>query len=196
MHHILTPYSRKIEPLAWWENAFSDQELDWLQEKTKLPSKRAQVGSGGGGGVDENIRRSNVSWLESTDNTKWVFNKFAHVVSSLNAAYYGFDLTGFGEPMQLTNYDSSEKGMYGWHVDFGGKDAPSRKLSVVMQLSDPSDYEGGMLELKPSSDSVLQVPKKRGFIAVFPSWTLHQVTPVTQGTRQSLVLWVTGPSFK
>jgi PKHD-type hydroxylase len=196
MQHVLTPYSRKIEPFAWWENAFSDQELDWLQEKTKLPAKKAQVGGGGDGVVDDNIRRSDVNWLDNNENTRWVFNKFAHVVSSLNAAYYGFDLTGFGEPIQLTNYNSSEKGMYGWHVDFGGKDTPSRKLSVVMQLSDPSDYEGGVLELKPNSENILQIRKQRGFIAVFPSWTLHQVTPVTQGTRQSLVLWVSGPAFK
>jgi len=38
--------------------------------------------------------------------------------------------------------------------------------------------------------------KKRGLITVFPAWTLHQVTPVTKGTRQTLVTWVCGPEFK
>ena len=38
--------------------------------------------------------------------------------------------------------------------------------------------------------------KERGLITVFPAWTLHQVTPVVKGTRQSLVAWVSGPEFK
>jgi PKHD-type hydroxylase len=40
------------------------------------------------------------------------------------------------------------------------------------------------------------MPKKRGLITVFPSWTLHQVTPVVKGTRQTLVTWISGPAFK
>jgi len=30
----------------------------------------------------------------------------------------------------------------------------------------------------------------------FPSYTLHEVTPVTKGTRYTLVGWVHGPAFK
>ena len=99
--------------------------------------------------------------------------------------------------MQLTNYDSEEQGMYGWHVDMGGHtDRPCRKLSIVLQLSDPVEYEGGVLELQPSGANIVRMRKQRGLIIAFPSWTLHQVTPVTQGSRQSLVAWITGPAFK
>ena len=35
----------------------------------------------------------------------------------------------------------------------------------------------------------LPVPLEQGEIVVFPSLLLHQVTPVTEGKRYSLVLW-------
>jgi len=194
MQYLLTPYAKRIEPFAWWEGAFSEEELNWLQQKAKAADQNAVVGVGNGiGGVNPNVRRSQISWLENNPNTKWVFEKLAHVASQLNADHFRFDLTGFGEKLQLTNYDQSENGMYGWHQDYGG--GISRKLSLTLQLTDPSEYEGGNLQIMTSGTPV-NVRKQRGIIAAFPSYVLHQVTPVTQGSRQSLVAWVSGPAFK
>ena len=198
MKYLLTPYAESIEPFVWWEGAFTEQELNWLQQQAINSESQAQVG---GASNSENtdqlkrIRRSKISWMDNTSETTWVYEKLAHVVSSLNSQFYRFDLTGFGESMQLTNYDHSENGMYGWHLDYGGNRTVSRKLSLVVQLSDPSEYEGGNLQVMTGQDPV-NVRKQRGLIAVFPSYTLHQVTPVTQGCRQSLVAWLSGPSFK
>ena len=194
MQHLLTPYSRKIESFAWWEDAFTEQELDWLQQKAKEATQKAQVGGGNGGEVNDNVRRSELNWLQKDLECVWVFEKLAHVASSLNADYFGFDLTGLGEALQLTNYDESRQGTYKWHQDFGSAGV-SRKLSMVLQLSDPSEYEGGELQILTSGQPV-GMQKKRGLITVFPAWTLHQVTPVVKGTRQTLVTWVSGPSFK
>lgn len=197
MQYMLTPYSEATEPFAWWENAFTNDEINWLQQKAREAKEKAGVGGGGVGAVDPNIRRAGLNWMPSTQETQWVFEKLGHVVSSLNAQFFRFDLRGFGEHIQLTNYDSSEQGMYGWHVDMGHHaGSPCRKLSIVMQLSDPVEYEGGVLELQPHGKDVIKMRKQRGLVVAFPSWTLHQVTPVTQGTRQSLVAWITGPAFK
>ena len=193
MQYVLTPYSEKIEPFVWWEGAFTNQELNWLQDKSKQAEQNALVGSSVGGVVNSNVRRSQVSWLNNAPDTHHIFNKLAEVVSLLNAQYYRFDLTGFGEPLQLTNYDQSEHGMYGWHQDYGSQ--VSRKLSISVQLSDPSEYEGGNLQVMTSGQPV-NIRKQRGLIAIFPSYVLHQVTPVTQGSRQSLVAWVSGPALK
>ena len=194
MQHLLTPYAKPLESWVWWEGAFTDQELNWLQNKAKHAEIDAQVGGAAEtGGVDKMVRRSQVSWIQKTQETAWVFEKLAQVASSLNAQYYNFDLTGFGEGLQLTNYNQSENGMYGWHQDYGG--AVSRKLSLVVQLADPSEYEGGNLQVLTSGQPQT-VRKQRGLIAVFPAYVLHQVTPVTQGTRQSLVAWVSGPAFR
>ena len=195
MHHVLTPYATNVEPFVWWEGGFTEQELNWLQEQAKNADQRAQAG----GMKDEaqlmQVRRSQVSWLNKTQDTAWVYEKLAHIASSLNAQYYRFDLTGFGEPLQLTNYDQSEQGMYGWHQDYGGKISPSRKLSLVLQLTDPSQYEGGNLQVMTGGQPQT-VRKQRGLVAAFPSYVLHQVTPVTGGNRQSLVAWISGPPFK
>jgi len=193
MQHLLTPYTKTIEPFAWWKDAFTKQELDWLQGKAKEVTKEAGVGRGQGV-VDESIRRAEIDWLRKNEETDWVYSRLAHVVTSLNADYFGFDLTGFGEPLQLTNYCESRQGTYKWHQDFGGAGV-SRKLSVVLQLSDPRDYEGGELQLLTKTEPT-SMEKQRGLITVFPPWTLHQVTPVVKGSRQTIVTWVSGPAFK
>jgi len=183
--------------LTWWDNAFNNDQLNWLQQQARQANQKAMVGGGSEGVTDPNIRRSDLNWLPNNQDTQWVFETLGHVVSSLNSQFFRFNLTGFGEHIQLTNYDSSEQGMYGWHVDMGPNTiAPCRKLSLVLQLSDPVEYEGGVLELQPHGKDVIKMRKQRGLIVVFPSWTLHQVTPVTQGNRQSLVAWITGPAFK
>jgi PKHD-type hydroxylase len=184
-----------VEPFAWWEGAFTDQELDWLQDRAIRADQQAQVGGNPQGDNLNRIRRSKISWLNKGQDTAWVFEKLSDVVSSLNAQFFRLDLTGFGEPVQLTNYDQSDHGMYGWHQDYGGGVSPSRKLSIVLQLTDPSRYEGGNLQVLTTGEPQT-IRKQRGLIAAFPSYTLHQVTPVTQGSRQSLVAWITGPAFK
>ena len=194
MEYLLTPHTSAIPPWAWWEGAFTEQELNWLQTQARNADKNAAVGESGQGVVNTELRRSQVSWLNNTADTKWVFDKLADVASKINALHFRFDLTGFGEPLQLTNYNQSENGMYGWHQDSGGAGI-SRKLSMAVQLTDPSEYEGGNLQTLTSGHPD-NVRKQRGLIAVFPSYTLHQVTPVTYGSRQSLVAWVSGPAFK
>lgn len=189
MEYLITPHALRVEPWAWWDGVFTDPELNWLQNKAKNAEQTAATGMG----VDREIRRSQVSWVTNTQDTTWVFERLASIAAQMNAKHFRFDLTGFGEALQLTNYDQSENGMYGWHVDYGTD--VSRKLSLVVQLTDPSEYEGGNLQVLTTSRPET-IHKKRGLVAAFPSYVLHQVTPVTQGSRQSLVAWVSGPAFK
>ena len=46
------------------------------------------------------------------------------------------------------------------------------------------------------SDKADKGKREQGCCTVFPSYVLHQVTPVTKGTRYSLVAWIGGPDFK
>jgi PKHD-type hydroxylase len=194
MQYFLTPYAKPVAPFATWENAFSTEELDILQHKARLSNQDASVGMGNVGGIDKSIRRSQVNWLNSSPENVWLFERLSDICSRLNMDFFRFDLTGFGESLQLTNYDQSENGMYGWHQDYGGNGV-SRKLSMTIQLSDASEYDGGNLQVMTTGEP-MTMRKQRGLIVAFPSYVLHQVTPVTRGSRQSLVVWVSGPAFK
>jgi PKHD-type hydroxylase len=179
-------------PFAWWDDAFSDEQLQHLRNVAKSAKEEAGVG-GPQGGVNPEVRRSKINWVHCHPDTEWVYHKLDDVIGKLNSQFYGFQLSGFNDAVQMTNYSSFNQGGYGWHQDFGSGCA--RKLSLVMQLSDPSSYEGGNLELMVG-DKPTQVEKKIGRIIVFPAWTLHRVTPVTVGTRQTLVTWVSGDPFR
>jgi PKHD-type hydroxylase len=80
-------------------------------------------------------------------------------------------------------------------MDIGPQELAFRKLSLVVQLSNPSDYSGGDLQIR-SGHGEATVSKTQGTVIVFPSYLLHQVTPVTGGLRESLVLWSGGNSYK
>ena len=74
-----------------------------------------------------------------------------------------------------------------------------RKVSLTVQLSDPSEYEGGDLEISKgglSEDSGYKMHRGKGTVVIFPSYMMHRVTPVTRGTRRSFVLWVGGSHYK
>ena len=118
------------------------------------------------------------------------------LVARANRDSFNFDLTDFGESAQVARYGAERQGHFDWHSDIGaGNWAAKRKLTIVVQLSDPADYDGGTLELRPDSN-VAQAPRARGTATVFPSFVLHRVTPVTAGTRWSLTLWSHGPAFR
>jgi PKHD-type hydroxylase len=191
MQYVMTPYARKMPPYAYMEKVFSKDELDRLQNIAREGRMDALVG-GADHKVPE-IRRSKLNWIHNEPATRWIYDRLAENAAKLNADFYGFELVGFGEALQFTHYGSDDAGMYGWHQDFNS--GISRKLSVVVQLSDPSEYEGGNLQIAEGKDPVT-VTKERGLMVVFPSWQLHQVTPVTSGSRQTLVAWISGAPFK
>ncbi len=41
-----------------------------------------------------------------------------------------------------------------------------------------------------------RMDRRRGAFIAFPSFLLHRVTPVTRGTRWSLVAWILGPRWR
>jgi len=139
------------------------------------------------------VRDSYVSWIYPDTETQIYYQRLTDVVTELNRRFFNFDLYGFIEGMQFTYY-KAPGGFYGKHLDRGLKGLV-RKLSFVIQLSDPSEYEGGELLLHLGAEPT-KIKKQRGFMAIFPSYSLHEVSPVTKGERYSLVGWITGPAFK
>ena len=193
MYSIEQPvYNTKDIP-AWifWDECFSDPELDVLQEQAIKADVQAKVG---GGNLRLETRRTRLNWLLFDRENDWFYKKISNLIGQVNASFFNYDLSCIAENSQLANYTAEDNGAYDWHADTGK--GPVRKLSLVMQLSHPTDYEGGDLELMPFNNNPVKIPKKRGYIVIFPSWVLHRVSPVTYGSRQSLVQWVNGPEFR
>lgn len=181
-------------PFISWENAFNEEQLrNIVQHLETLPKEIAAVGGTNENGV---IRRSNVAWVANkSPEAAEIYDTMAFVARSINSKFYGFDLSGFVEDMQYTVYDSDNQGHYTWHTDMSEESPSTRKLSLVLQLSSPDEYEGGELQTLTTSREQT-VEQKLGMISAFPSWTLHRVTPVTKGIRRTLVVWVAGPQFR
>ena len=176
---------------------------------------------------DTYIRDSEVAWL----NNKWIYDLVMPFVAKANNLagwkydyenteafqftkyglnqFYGWHNDGQGDHNDVfkrgipgvtpvNNFDEPEM-PYNNNKDFVGL---TRKLSVTINLSDPDDYDGGLLKfdygphaLKERYHECVEI-KPKGSIIIFPSYIYHQVTPVTRGTRYSLVLWVLGKPFR
>jgi PKHD-type hydroxylase len=145
--------------------------------------------------VDSNIRKSNVNFIPVQEHTKWIFERCTAAVNDINQRYFNFDLCRI-QSLQFTSYDE-QGSFYGKHNDQVPVSGTSdhRKLSFSIQLSSPDSYEGGDLELHYTTPSCV-AKRDLGIATFFPSYCLHEVTPVTSGIRYSLVGWVVGPRFK
>ena len=145
---------------------------------------------------NKSIRSSNISWISDRDLLYHLYS----LANTINSQEFGYDFYDFSmqESAQFTEYSSSIEGKYGYHVDsYSGFPYKNRKLSMVLQLSDSNDYEGGNLEFyNNAQDETIHDFRKKGTLIVFPSYILHRITKVTKGTRNSLVWWIEGPSWK
>jgi PKHD-type hydroxylase len=186
--------SQEYEPYCWNTGIFTCDEIERIKViGRRLGMNRAQTGGSGENCLDH--RRSFNSWIFPNEHTHWIYQKLSDAIDQNNQKFFNFDLSMI-ENLQFTYYSSEEEGCYKGHIDpLNWKLPHNRKLSLVMQLSDPSEYEGGELRLHTSHEPVI-IRKEKGMVVCFPSYTLHEVTPVTRGERYTLVGWVHGPAFK
>jgi PKHD-type hydroxylase len=185
---------------AYWENFLSDKEIDQiLSDSAWKDSYQAHVqNSEGKGVVDKKYRSTDIGWLTVRADTINLWEKVSEAFADVNSRFFQYNLTGFFEEMQLGLYKEDDRGHYTWHSDdsIGSGPVPTRKLSMAMLLSDPSEFEGGELQLRLPNDEIRTLEMKKGRAWFFPSYTQHRVTPVTKGIRKSLVVWAGGPQFK
>jgi PKHD-type hydroxylase len=176
------------------DKIFTDYELDQLVMQANQVKK---VSSTVGSGAVSNYRICDIAWLESDEvesDFDWVYATLANAISRVNNEHFQFDLTHL-TALQFTVYNGSNHSNYQKHLDLG-RQFPNRKLSFSVQLSDDTEYVGGDLRFHYIKNQPEVAPREKGKIIFFPSWVIHDVTPVTQGTRRSLVGWVNGPNFK
>jgi len=179
------------------ENALDDKTIDKIIALGN-EYQDGTVGTDDGQQPDHDIRRTDVCWLRED----WLFDICFNYMSEANAK------TGWNidvdccEDLQLGKYEKSH--FYDWHIDSNGfnlhdpkgglLDFKTRKISMVAWLND--DFKGGEFEFHKSVSNFGCRKMPKGAIMFFPSWLVHRVRPVKEGTRYSLVTWFNGNKVK
>ena len=180
-----------------WQGLFSAAELDAIVRLGDgLAMEKAELSVGG---ADyENIRATQVAWVPREAPTEQFYRRMEEAILHLNARFFRFDLSGLAV-FQYALYGGAEGGHFDWHKDYGrdpaDPDQEPRKLTISLQLSDASDYEGCDLQLR-GGHQIDTAPRARGTLIAFPANVLHQVTPIRGGIRRALVAWAVGPEFR
>jgi len=178
----------------YFTNVFTEQEIEQIIEigESQPKIKATTVGEEDSQKVSD-YRVSDISWVSNDLKSKWIFDRIADLAIKANSEMWNFDIWDFQDDLQYTSYFGNG-GHYDWHADLG-VGISNRKLSVVLQLSDATEYEGGELQMN-TGGSVINVPKEKGLICFFPSFVLHRVTPLSSGLRRSLVTWLCGANLR
>lgn len=96
-------------------------------------------------------------------------------------------------PPKFNRY--ADGGTYGAHVDSALMQVPGTNvtvrsdLSATLFLAEPDEYDGGELEIE-GPFGVQSVKLEAGDMVLYPSSSLHRVTPVTRGARIASFFWI------
>ena len=210
-------------PYRYYTAAFSDDECDTIINMGKNYLEKAGIGHNTEDfAFDFETRNCHTSWI----NEKWIYEKvYAAIWDTNKKAGWEWEIDTL-QPLQFTKYGVGEyydwhvdnvfdcKGIYNDNESVNDSTldlsrGKTRKISVTVNLVDGDEYDGGDLifsdprhvdrrfgkngEKHPYTVNEVKV---RGTIIVFPSFNYHKVTPVTRGTRYSLVAWALGPPWK
>ena len=133
------------------------------------------------GGVISKKRKSSIAFINDIEEIDQKLKLFLEETIVLK----GYSVTGLG-PYQFTEYKEGD--YYDWHTDSNNDEYKNRFCSIVIQLN--NDYSEGFLQLKDDHDNTIQMERGVGNLYLFYSNIMHRVIPVKNGTRYSLVNWV------
>lgn len=186
---------------CYFKSYFSPERCEQiLNDAALIPSQDGVVGTDSGIRADFTTRRSRVKFLQSNDwKFQHLFDDLWKMAISANRDFFNVHITQLNF-VQLAEYNELDRGEYRDHHDvFWLNDDPilHRKLSCVIQLTPPDQYDGGELELL----DVAQFPpaqdlREQGTVLFFPSFFMHRARPVTRGVRHSIAAWFEGPKWR
>ena len=84
---------------------------------------------------------------------------------------------------------------YGYHIDASPYACSDAKLTCCLNLSS-TPYKGGEFMMRQGSEEkIIREFNTPGVMVVFPSYIIHKVMPITEGTRTTLVAILEGPKW-
>jgi PKHD-type hydroxylase len=187
---IRNPHLTNYKNFVTFENVFNDKECEFIKS---LGWEWNEGLTGNNTTKDVNIRNSNVFWIHQRQDLIWIWERLEHFIQKANSHVWHMEITKFMEPLQLTKYKKA--GHYNWHVDHGNNENSHRKLSCVVNLTDPNEYKNGGTIIQDGNKSFM-LPKNKGTLNIFPSYILHKAKKIKKGTRMTLICWVGGSHYR
>lgn len=171
----------------FFDASLRDEMLAQLRACSALPA--TVYGSGAGAAVQPRVR--NVRRIDAAPELRDVVVR--HLIEHKPEIERSFDVVlGECEEPQFLRYESGD--FFVAHQDGNtallADDSQQRRISVVLFLNDR--YGGGTLTLHgryPDYDLRHAVIGEPGMLVAFRSETTHEVTPVTDGERYTIVSW-------
>ena len=191
-------------------NFLSPEKCDELK-KDIMESEQDVIGCVGdenGTAILPEIRKTNEWYLRDQPNNEfrpdkvnkdwsWLQNKMFQMVNIVNDSVFHFDVDGCDDELKLIEY--TKGGFYGWHTDFNAGSCSNRKIVGIVQLTDPSEYEGGDVQFGIQDKDTKEwytMEKNKGALTLFPAFLCHNVTPVTKGKRYVIQELFVGDHFR
>ena len=174
-----------------WSEGFPSESIEHIEKVAAEKDRHDGIALNAGTQLHKH-RRSKICWMSEQ---YWLRDQLYWYVMEANRAAFGIDVCNVAA-LQFTEYHGEKKGGYEWHRDviYRTDKAFDRKISIVVQLSDSHEYEGGDFEFSECENPANF--RQKGAVLVFPSYVTHRVTPVTKGVRKSLVAWFEGPKWR
>lgn len=181
-----------VSHVAW--DLFKPEECDKIKKiGENLEFQKGKMGHAESVREDLTYRDTDVTFIQPDQKNAWLFQRIEECLGYLNFVHFQKQLEIF-DAFQYAKY--KEGGHYKYHMDTiaAPKNGLYRKLSVVVMLSDPEEYEGGAFAIIVGGniEEPLRIKLKKGQMLVFESHLIHMVEPVTKGTRRTLVTWALG----
>ena len=190
--YIIESEENASQEYYWFKNGFSKEHLNRLSKDIEsIPFVDATTFTE----PNPTIRKSKVKWIPQNETFEWLYDLIKELAVEANSIWK-FDIHTIIEQIQYTEYYAADNGHYTWHQDIGPGNASKRKISVTIQLSDATEYEGGDLQIWRGGNSIQTAPRGAGVSVLFPSYMMHRVSPMKRGIRKSLVLWIGGSHYK
>ncbi len=122
------------------------------------------------------------------------FLDIREVTKNANDSIFDFSLLGIIDQDYPQVFKYGENDFYNMHMELNPM-ALSRKITFIINLSDPSEYEGGNITFLNVDANPTEL-NEQGTCLVFPSYIPFSIDKVTKGNRKMIVGHVHGAVFK
>lgn len=200
----LIPYNNYTPTSNWndfyyYKNVFNDEMIKQLEDMVykNYEFSKGKTGFAELGTITDSYKTNNrdIAYITPNPHSKWLYDLLFPLALEANEKLFHFDIDIVTDPIHYVIYPE-DGGHLDWHMDTGAYGVNKRKIAMTVQLSDPSEYEGGEFEIWFGGQQSTIVPREKGDVICFPAFCMHRVRPIKRGRRKCLVFWTGGRPFR